>query len=336
MEREDVLKLCPRFIAKLDKQTGKTRCVNLIPNDGGPHMCSLPNEFLCVVSQYLESLRMREDYRSKGMSLWSVSRISAAASCMRRYWLQYVLHKPQPEKPAYWLGKEFAKARAAIVTGKEWQLENVPEDLGGPAAMTADTIRLEELLRAMSLKGGWPKGPNEGHVSAIIDSKIAVHGFLDQMSEDGKTIYEWKYAQNEGMYSLVTIHPQACMYLKCCPQVEDFELWIAKKGKEKMKAGTAKKAGETPDEFRARMRTKAEANQLFNRRVYKRSEFDIDGQFAEFEATIAYIDYCTTRDVWPKNTSHCDFCPMKQPCRELYGIKADEVADADEAEAEGA
>ena len=334
MDQQDVLKVCRKFIPKTDPATGKTRCVNLIPCEDGQHLCALPNEFMCTVAQYMNNLKMRQDYQTRGFGLWSVSRIDAMACCPRRYWLQHVLHLEQPPIKAFWLGNQFSKARARIVGGLQYELDDAPDFLGGNDAMMADRIKLEEILRAMSLKGGWPTGPNEEHISTVVNEKIAVHGYTDQRSPDGKIIYEWKYAMAPSMYNLVTIHPQASMYLKCMPNAEEFHLWVAKKSLLKMaKAGKPTKTGkpgkdaETPDAFRARVREKLESTQLFFPKIYRRAEFDIDGQFREFGMTIDYIERCEASGTWPKNTKHCEMCPMSQHCRDKYGMKSEDLED---------
>lgn len=317
-------KICNSIIL-VRMEDGTTRCRFLTGNS----MCRLPTKFRCDVVAYMERQKNKEKEQEPSSYItnlygndrtWSFSRFALLLKCPKAFKYHYY-DKIEPEpKPYFWLGSQFHTAMAKIVSGRgEWSLEKPPDYV--PAD---EVIKLKAFLEVASQRP-WPAGDQEVHFEFEIDEGLLLQGFIDYISKDGRTIVERKYAQDAKDYHLLSLYYQLSSYLIAKPSVEQITIEVTRKSR--LRRGK----NETLDSFFARVLkdNQEHESELFTRRTYLRSEFDLDRVRKEFSLLARVATQYWRLDLWPMNASPhtCGNCLYYRHCRSRFGLEDESEED---------
>jgi len=299
MRVDEIKVICSDFSAVRDN-TGNITCRYLVDGE----LCKLPVNFRCVVKDRQNSIEARKEEGDS--KVWSYTRVMEYVKCQMSYNLKYELQlKPDEEKKALLLGKMFAAARANILTGKEYLVHDNRID-------SDDSVKLDEVLRYIKDNIVMEPSRNEESIRYKTASGITIIGYLDGISTDGKRIYEWKYSEDEAYYSLVAISMQATVYMAAKPEVEEFQMMIAKKAREKQNKN------ESVERFRERIREKFAESPPVVKRVYLRHEIPIEYNLKCFEGIIDNILKSRRDNMWVCNPLSCRLCDYRETCRDKF------------------
>ena len=203
--------VCPDFDPVRNPE-GKTTCRYILPDD----MCRLPSHFDCDLVRFVK----------KPPISVSMTRVSGWMFCERAWAFRYV-YRVDPPKIAPWkvLGKAFALCRAKIDAGQPWEM---------PAEVTGiDRLRLEVVLEEYT-KLPRMAAKSEVRCQVVLESPppvVSLIGFADGISDDGKRLYEWKYAANPDDYTRLKVSLQASAYFAGFPRAEEVVICVARKPK---------------------------------------------------------------------------------------------------------
>ena len=230
----------------MDVTKAKQICKEFRPikTDSGKMKCRFIQAGLCKRPEYFrcELLLWKEKDERSALALpsTSVSRISTGERCPRLYALNYVYKVDPPLKPMWKVvGSAFSDCRAKIDAGLPWELSGEIKSYPLDVAKLRSVLRHYEKKRDKGLKG-----MSEVRVS-VTYKDINLTGFIDFLTLDRKTIYEWKYAATQ--YDELLGIRQAAVYLKGVPEATKFILAVAKKPMHKpKKAGKPTKKNPEP------------------------------------------------------------------------------------------
>jgi len=302
MKLKDVKKLCSEF-DPIRKPDGKLTCRHKIASD----LCRLPNHFLCDV---VSKKRTPDKYIS-------VSRIKLWEECQRKWALRYFWKATPPMTPNWKIvGKAFALIRAKIDAGQPWE---IPPDV----ADDEDRIRLRAVMRGYSRL---PKltYTNEDQLYRILPGIPGLYllSYLDGLSEDKETIYEWKYAADPKSYNTLSMQMQGGAYLHQIPSAKNLMLCVAKKP-----TSHKPRKGESLQEWEKRLNDAIEErpNKWFIFKQFLRGEFDlpaiVDQMETRYRETEMAIQSAVSGTFWPNFSSCENFggCDYKAFCKTHTG-----------------
>jgi hypothetical protein len=268
MKPEEAKEICPDFTPRTFAD-GTTRCLHIYKDRKA---CMLPSHFICelVLHRDRNAPPKVEDPKKAPVFVLgtdrpvSVSRLTVLEKCPRLYQYTYV-YKIRPPFEMRWkiTGQAFTECRAAIDTGQPWTLDKY--DLSGP-----ERGRLSAVLRHYVIwRAANPEKLKCETKIEFIYRGIKFLGYIDAETEDGKRLYEWKYAMTE--YETIDYVRQAAVYLYGRPEAEELVLAVANKPRhdlKKMKEVKAKPATKTKPAVEAVAASKETAEE-FEERVFE-------------------------------------------------------------------
>jgi hypothetical protein len=203
--------ICPHFNPVRKPSDGRIACRFALPDD----MCRHDQHFLCDLKQITKAPK----------KYLSVSRIKLWEECPRKWAFRYAYHLDPPDGRPLWayVGSAFATARAKIDAGQEWEIPDDVED-------EVERIKLGAVMKGyMQLPKMVDK--SEVRVETLLDGDrgLWLLGYLDGITENETTIYEWKFTAMPANWNILTVHMQGAAYLHAVPKAEMLILALAKK-----------------------------------------------------------------------------------------------------------
>lgn len=291
MNKEQALSICSDF-RPVTVAENKVKC--RFYNDDG--VCKRPEYFRC------ELLVFKEAEERRDISTISVSRVNTILRCPRLYALNYV-YGVEPPLPATWkvVGRVFSDTRAKIDLG-------LPYQIGGAIdSMPVDKARVKAVLRLYS-EMERPYGEVLNEIRVFFPYKDTHFiGFIDTLTRNRLSIYEWKYASTE--YDEIKALRQAAVYFEGIPESTTFTLSRAKKPLQRLKDG------ETPTELEQRIYQELckKKHEIFTYTTYDREFFDIPAALEQIYQASRLVDSFEQAN-WPPalgmNCDNCDFRPF--------------------------
>lgn len=213
---------------------------------------------------------------------WSVSRFDCGMECLRKFWLRYFVKVPDTNPSKHLgLGTAFHKGVECIVLDKPY---TVPSDL--PHCDATDMAKLACVLGAFAKRPPVSTHSPEERVDFALPDGTPMVGYLDGQSGatgHGLTIVDYKYTAAGDNYSIGSISRQAAAYLYAKPEAKAFALVTAAKSKAKMKAG------ESIEDFKARVSGAMLKKDPFEVRVWERSDFPVEAIMDEMARGVAFV-----------------------------------------------
>jgi len=321
---------------------------------------------------------------------WSVSRCNTVLDCPRRFWLRYIAKAPETDQLDFLvLGSAFHEMREAIDTNRKplasketvnivqmASMFNAKEEawsllyhLKPETARKLETIKIEAVAKLLAVIDCYreirPFQIDKSEVELRFEyDGLKFLGYADGESNDGKEIYEFKYAQESGGYNIHTIGRQLTTYLYAKPDANKAIVIVATKPRHK------RGKEESIADFYARVRG-AQNRQTFETKTYYRSDFNFPNELNElvsiarmgsfsverfrFNALIppsnrgtmkcipamcSYATYCLVSGRCTYTDCQVDGCKAKETCKAVkstveYASQAVRNASADVVEDEG-
>jgi hypothetical protein len=248
--------ICPHFNPVRKPSDGRIACRFALPDD----MCRHDQHFLCDLKQITKAPK----------KYLSVSRIKLWEECPRKWAFRYAYHLDPPDGRPLWayVGSAFATARAKIDAGQEWEIPDDVED-------EVERIKLGAVMKGyMQLPKMVDK--SEVRVETLLDGDrgLWLLGYLDGITENETTIYEWKFTAMPANWNILTVHMQGAAYLHAVPKAEMLILALAKKP-----SRFKPRKGESIEEFKERLESEVlkDHKKWFSFKTFKREEFDVAG-----------------------------------------------------------
>jgi len=302
MDIKQAKKICPEF-RPIRSEGGKKKCRFI--TDG---LCKRPEYFRCELLLHKE----KNDTLAIALPSTTVAQVDAAQRCPRLYALNYIYRVEPPIKPVWKLvGTAFNDCRAKIDAGLPWKLD------GDIKSYPLDVVKLRCILKA------YEKHRNNKGLKLMSEVRvqfaykdIAFVGYINSITTDRRTIYEWKYAAQH--YDELKAIRQAVIYLKAEPNAKRFILAVAKKPTHKPKKAP-KPTKKVPDpraetmlEYEKRVMAAVDTEDTFTYMTFDREFFDIDATLEQLYQA-KQISIHQESAGWPpafgRNCENCDFRP---------------------------
>lgn len=297
MKISEAKAICPHFNPVRKPNDGRIACRFSMPDD----MCRHGQHFVCDLKQIAKQPKKHI----------SVSRIKLWEDCPRKWAFRYVYHLDPPDGRPLWayVGSAFANARAQIDAGQSWELPDDVED-------EVERIKLTAVLK------GYEKLPkmvdkSEIKVTALLDQDrgLWLLGYLDGLTANGTTIYEWKFTAVPSNWNLLSLHMQGAAYLHAVPDAKLVVLALAKKP-----SRFKPRKGETVEGFKDRLEAEVlgDHKKWFSFKTFKREEFDVAGTIDQMLTRYQESEEArVTHTFWPHYSSCDNFggCEWKAFCK---------------------
>lgn len=207
---------------------------------------------------------------------WSFTRVDAGLSCMRKYWLKYIVHAEiGGTNRMLELGSAFHEAIDAIDSHSEVTdtSEMEPEDRA-------------KLIHALMAFSESTARDQFGECNREIKGSMKFAGypinfllFIDRTSRDGKTLFNIEYGTEGINDSPLQSMRQVALSLYLAPEAERVTLINVRMAKQKMKKG------ESESDFGLRLKNETKEPLI----TYERKDVNVVGEMAEIGMAALHI-----------------------------------------------